>query len=117
MTSLDVYGEKSGTRIVILRLAAARFADRRTASPNSHSDAVRDLAASASFSGGEPLDAALASTMGDSSNWTPLIDVSDLSTAELFAKGDSVLAFSVQRLIRSLDDPDGVISAFQSYTS
>jgi len=30
---------------------------------------------------------------------------------------NSALALCVQRLIRSLDDPDGVISAFQNFAS
>jgi FXSXX-COOH protein len=47
----------------------------------------------------------------------PLVDVSDTVMRSLLAQGDSALARSIQRLVESLDDPDGVISAFQSYTS
>jgi hypothetical protein len=36
---------------------------------------------------------------------------------ELLANGDSTLARCVDRLIRSLDDPNGVISAFQNFVS
>jgi FXSXX-COOH protein len=49
--------------------------------------------------------------------WAPLIDVTDVPLTELLATGDDTLARSVQRLVRSLDDPDGIISAFQSYAS
>ncbi|WP_281174139.1 hypothetical protein [Hamadaea tsunoensis] len=37
--------------------------------------------------------------------------------SDLIGNSDSVLAKSVQRLADSLDDPDGIISAFQSFTS
>ncbi|MDG6104881.1 FXSXX-COOH protein [Dactylosporangium aurantiacum] len=63
------------------------------------------------------MDAVSAPTAGDQHAWAPLIDVSDLPLTELLSTGDSVLARSVQRLVRSLDDPDGIISAFQSYAS
>ncbi len=63
------------------------------------------------------MDAAIASAKGESAIWTPLIDVSDMATTELLANGNLVLARTVQRLVRSLDDPDGVISAFQSFAS
>jgi FXSXX-COOH protein len=50
--------------------------------------------------------------------WAPLIDVSDMSIADLLAAGqDSTLARSVARLVESLDDPNGVISAFSSFAS
>jgi hypothetical protein len=48
-------------------------------------------------------------------NWAPLIDVSGLLTADLVASDSPVLDRCIKRLVRSLDDPDGVISAFQSY--
>lgn len=51
------------------------------------------------------------------SGWQPLIDVSGLAVADLIAQQDSVLAQCVSRLMDSLDDPDGVISAFQSFAS
>ena len=47
--------------------------------------------------------------------WTPLVDVTDVPLTQLLAAGDTVLARSMRRLVRSLDDPDGAISAFQSY--
>ncbi len=49
--------------------------------------------------------------------WAPLVDVSTMSMSDLIGNSDSVLAKSVQRLADSLDDPDGIISAFQSFTS
>jgi FXSXX-COOH protein len=49
--------------------------------------------------------------------WAPLIDVSDISIADLYQSGDAVLARSVNRLVESLDDPNGIISAFQSFAS
>jgi FXSXX-COOH protein len=49
--------------------------------------------------------------------WAPLIDVSELPIADMLASGDSALASCVQRLVHSLDDPDGIISAFQSFAS
>jgi len=55
-------------------------------------------------------------TVGDP-GWAPLVDVSHRSMTELVADGDTVLARCVDRLVRSLDDPDGVISAFQNYVS
>jgi len=50
-------------------------------------------------------------------DWAPLIDVTDASLRDLFANADSNLARCVQRLVTSLDDPNGVISAFGSYAS
>ena len=50
-------------------------------------------------------------------DWAPLVDVSAMSMSDLLASDDIVLAKSVQRLVQSLDDPDGIISAFQSFTS
>lgn len=46
--------------------------------------------------------------------WVPLLDVSDVPMAELVASANPVLGRCVDRLVASLDDPDGVISAFQS---
>jgi hypothetical protein len=37
--------------------------------------------------------------------------------ADLVANRNPVVARSVQRLIESLDDPDGIISAFQSFAT
>lgn len=47
----------------------------------------------------------------------PLIDVTDETIAAILASDDSTLVQSLRRLKAALDDPDGVISAFQSYTS
>lgn len=49
------------------------------------------------------------------SEWVPLIDVTDVSMPELVASGNPVLGRCVERLVASLDDPDGIISAFQSF--
>jgi FXSXX-COOH protein len=50
-------------------------------------------------------------------SWAPLIDVSKMPATELMTSDDSILARSIRRVIGSLDDPDGIISAFQSFTS
>lgn len=47
----------------------------------------------------------------------PLIDVTNLPIADLLAKSHPNLARSIQQLIDSLDDPNGVISAFSSFVS
>jgi FXSXX-COOH protein len=48
--------------------------------------------------------------------WAALIDVSGVSLSDLVAgKGDSALGRSIRRLVESLDDPNGVISAFSSF--
>jgi FXSXX-COOH protein len=49
--------------------------------------------------------------------WAPLVDVSELPITAIVAGDDTVLSYSLRRLIRSLDDPDGVISAFDSFAS
>lgn len=50
--------------------------------------------------------------------WAPLVDVSDRRLTDLLAsEDDTALARAVRRLVRSLDDPDGVISAFGSYAA
>jgi FXSXX-COOH protein len=49
-------------------------------------------------------------------DWAPLVDMSDVQLRGLTADGsESALARSVQRLMRQLDDPNGVISAFSSF--
>jgi FXSXX-COOH protein len=63
-----------------------------------------------------PVDAANTPAV-DESAWLPLIDVSEMSMAELLATRDSMLARCVRRLVDSLDDPNGIISAFQSFAS
>jgi FXSXX-COOH protein len=50
-------------------------------------------------------------------SWAPLIDVSQLPLSVLHRGDDTVLARSLERLIQSLDDPNGVISAFGSFIS
>jgi FXSXX-COOH protein len=47
--------------------------------------------------------------------WTPLIDVSAIPLTDLIAARDTALGRSILRLIESLDDPDGVLSAFSSF--
>ena len=49
--------------------------------------------------------------------WVPLIDVSQLSIRELFLSDDSTLAACVGRLVGNLDNADGILSGFQSFTS
>jgi FXSXX-COOH protein len=54
----------------------------------------------------------------DSHQWEPLIDVSNTPIADLLTQGgDTALTRSVRRLVRDLDDPNGVISAFNSFVS
>lgn len=47
--------------------------------------------------------------------WVPLIDVTEVSMAETIASQNTILGRCIDRLVGSLDDPDGIISAFQSY--
>ena len=49
--------------------------------------------------------------------FAPMVDVTAESLRDLFAADDSNLAACVNRLVANLDDPDGVISAFQSFAS
>jgi len=49
------------------------------------------------------------------SEFAPMVDVSATSLRDLYADVDNNLAACVDRLVRNLDDPDGVISAFQSF--
>ena len=44
----------------------------------------------------------------------PLFDVSSMSFDELMADDSPNLAACIQRLVTSLDDPNGIITAFQS---
>jgi FXSXX-COOH protein len=46
----------------------------------------------------------------------PMIDVSELPLALINAAASDVLARSLRQVIASIDDPNGVISAFQSFT-
>ena len=49
--------------------------------------------------------------------WVPLVDVSELPATAIFAGDDTVLARSLRQVLRNLDDPNGVISAFDSFAS
>jgi FXSXX-COOH protein len=49
--------------------------------------------------------------------FSPLVDVSRLSFAAMRARRDTALNRALQQVVASLDDPDGVISAFQSFAS
>lgn len=53
----------------------------------------------------------------DAETWAPLVEVSHLPIAALASGADPALARSMQRLVSSLDDPNGVISAFSSFVS
>lgn len=44
-----------------------------------------------------------------------LLDVTDIPMAELVTSASPVLGRCIDRLVTCLDDPDGIISAFQSY--
>jgi hypothetical protein len=52
-----------------------------------------------------------------SDGWSPLVDLSNRPFLELIQGGDDALARAARRVIRALDDKDGIISAFQSFTS
>ncbi|WP_155372963.1 hypothetical protein [Catellatospora vulcania] len=49
--------------------------------------------------------------------WSPLVDLSDRPLLDAIQGGDDALARAARRVISALDDPDGIISAFQSFTS
>lgn len=49
--------------------------------------------------------------------FTPVIDLSQVSLLELLHSRQPAVNSSLQQVIRSLDDPNGVISAFQSFAS
>lgn len=49
--------------------------------------------------------------------YAPLVDVSDMKIMDLLGAEDSVFRRALKRLLKSLDDPDGIISAFQSFAS
>ncbi|WP_144126886.1 hypothetical protein [Catellatospora sichuanensis] len=50
-------------------------------------------------------------------SWSPLVDLTDRPLLEVIQGGDDALARAARRVIRALDDPDGIISAFQSAVS
>jgi FXSXX-COOH protein len=49
--------------------------------------------------------------------WVPLVDVSDLPILAVSAGDETALGRSLRQVIKSLDDPNGVISAFDSFAS
>jgi FXSXX-COOH protein len=49
--------------------------------------------------------------------WAPLPDTSALPILALSASDGTVLGRSLRQVVRSLDDPNGVISAFDSFAS
>jgi FXSXX-COOH protein len=63
------------------------------------------------------VDAESASPEVEGEPFAPLTDVSNLSFAALRAGDDTALGRSLRQVISSLDDPNGVISAFQSFAS
>ena len=63
------------------------------------------------------MNAVNASARAGDPTWAPLVDVSGMPIADLQRAGDTVLGRCIERLIRSLDDPNGVISAFGSFIS
>lgn len=48
-------------------------------------------------------------------SWVPLIDVSEEPMVAMIASQNAVLGRCIDRLVGGLDDPDGIISAFQSF--
>lgn len=46
-----------------------------------------------------------------------LVDVRRTPVADLIAAGDTALGRSIGRVIGSLDDPNGVLSAFSSFAA
>jgi FXSXX-COOH protein len=48
-------------------------------------------------------------------HWAPLVDVSDVSLAKMLAEEDGPIGRATRRVVESLDDPAGVISAFGSF--
>jgi hypothetical protein len=63
------------------------------------------------------VDFASALAAGEGADWTPLVDASQLPIIAGFAEDDSILARSLRQVISSLDDPNGVISAFDSFAA
>ncbi|GLZ01428.1 hypothetical protein [Actinoplanes sp. NBRC 103695] len=49
--------------------------------------------------------------------FVPVIDVSRLSLAQLTRSNRPEMSRSLRQVINTLDDPNGVISAFQSFAS
>ena len=53
----------------------------------------------------------------DDPSWVPLIDASRLRLAAMDTTADTTLARAMRRVLASLDDPNGIISAFESFAS
>lgn len=53
----------------------------------------------------------------DDAAWSPLVDVRQRSMVEPLTEKNTALARCVDRVLRDLDDPNGVISAFSNYAS
>ena len=51
----------------------------------------------------------------DEGQWAPLVDVVDKKLVDLLASTDTALARATKRVVESVNDPDGVISAFGSF--
>jgi hypothetical protein len=67
----------------------------------------------------DPVDFAPASAADENAagDWAPLPDASALPILALSTNADTALGRSLRQVIRSLDDPNGVISAFDSFAS
>jgi hypothetical protein len=50
----------------------------------------------------------------DGSEWAPLMDVTQESVSTLIEMQKDVLALCLQRMLKDLDDPHGVISGFNN---
>jgi len=63
------------------------------------------------------VDEQVQSVAVDGPGWAPLIDVSGLPLSALNSSSETALAQAIRRVLVSLDDPNGVISAFESFAS
>jgi hypothetical protein len=61
------------------------------------------------------VNAATAQGERDRFHQIPMIDVSKLPLALINSTASDVLARSLRQVVAGIDDPDGVISAFQSF--
>jgi len=51
-------------------------------------------------------------------SWAPLVDVNEMPMLELLQRSrHPALTLAIERIVASLDNPDGIISAFQSFAS
>jgi len=60
-------------------------------------------------------DSCCGGSCGCGEDLAPLIDVTNVSVVDSFKNASVQLQRSVRRLVDSLDDPNGVISAFSSF--